>query len=165
MDALEIRPAQDADAEAIAEIYAPYIRDTIITFEVERVPADAFVQRMRAVREHRLPWLVAERAGVVVGYAYATPWRARAAYAAAAEATVYLAQDAVGQGIGRTLYEDLFERLRALGKHVVIGGISLPNSASVALHERMGMHKVAHFEAVGRKFDRWIDVGYWQRTL
>jgi phosphinothricin acetyltransferase len=109
--------------------------------------------------------LVAETEQGVAGYAYATPWRARAAYEASVESTVYVDTGARGRGVGRALYDALFEQVAGLNKHVVIAGISLPNPASVALHERMGMHKVAHFEQVGRKFDRWIDVGYWQRQL
>lgn len=162
---LRVRPALDTDASAIAEIYNHYIRTSIATFEVTAVDAAEFEGRIAKVRGHGLPWLVAETEQGVAGYAYATPWRARAAYEASVESTVYVDTGARGRGVGRALYDALFEQVAGLNKHVVIAGISLPNPASVALHERMGMHKVAHFEQVGRKFDRWIDVGYWQRQL
>jgi phosphinothricin acetyltransferase len=108
---------------------------------------------------------VAEEAGRVVGYAYATRWRARAAYRYSSEITVYLAHDVGGRGIGTLLYGRLFPLLEARGLHAIMGGIALPNEASVRLHERFGMRKVAHFHEVGFKFGRWIDVGFWQRVL
>ena len=160
-----VRPASLEDAAAVAALYNHYVHTSVATFEVEAVDASAFAQRMDRVAQHGLPWLVVDSGQGVSGYAYSTPWRARAAYAASAESTVYVDDAARGKGVGRALYDALFEELRARSMHVVIAGISLPNAASVALHERMGMHKVAHFEQVGRKFDRWVDVGYWQRTL
>ncbi len=117
-------------------------------------------------RCNNLPWLVAENdSGVVVGYAYASKWKGRCAYRHSAEVTVYLAPDAAAQGVGTRLYEALFSELRDRGIHTAIGGIALPNPPSVALHEKFGMKKVAHFAEVGHKFDRWIDVGYWQVVL
>lgn len=122
-------------------------------------------RRLEEVRSAALPWLVAEEGGEAAGYAYATPWRARTGYRFSVEITVYLAPGQAGRGIGSRLYGELFPMLQARRIHAVMGGIALPNEASVALHEKFGMRKVAHFEAVGFKFDRWIDVGYWQRTL
>ena len=98
------------------------------------------------------------------GYAYAAPWRARAAYRHSVETSIYLAPGAGGRGLGARLYRALFAALPS-HVHAAIGGVSLPNPASVALHERLGFRKVAHFREVGRKFGRWIDVGYWQRLL
>ena len=120
---------------------------------------------MRAVLSGGLPWLVAEQDGRVLGYAYAGPWKSRAAYRFAVEVTVYLAPGFTRRGWGTRLCEELFARLRERGVHTVVGGIALPNDASVALHERLGMVKVAHFREIGFKLGRWIDVGYWQRTL
>jgi phosphinothricin acetyltransferase len=117
------------------------------------------------VQAAKLPWLVAEDDGRAVGYAYATQWKSRSAYRFAVEITVYLARDHDRRGIGSRLYEELFRLLEAHGIHAVIGGIALPNAASVALHEKFGMKKVAHFVDVGFKFDRWIDVAYWERIL
>ncbi|MEQ9004155.1 MAG: N-acetyltransferase family protein [Pseudomonadales bacterium] len=160
-----LRPATAADAEALARIYNPYILDTIITFEETAITAAEMARRVAEVDGYGLPWLVAEHAGAVVGYAYATRWRTRHAYRFAVESTVYLGPEAIGRGIGTQLYEALFEALRQRGTHAVIGGIALPNDASVGLHEKLGMRKVAHFPEVGFKFGRWIDVGYWQRNL
>jgi L-amino acid N-acyltransferase YncA len=111
------------------------------------------------------PWIVAESEGRIVGYAYATQWRERRAYRFSVESTVYLASDAIGAGIGSALYASLLDRLQQLDVRCVIGGIALPNSASVALHEKLGFVKVAQFEKVGWKQDRWIDVGYWQKVF
>lgn len=159
------RPIAEADLEAVTAIYNHYIAHSIATFEEVAIDADEMRRRVAAVTERGLPWLVAERDGAVVGYAYATPWKQRVAYRYSVESTIYLASDHLGQGTGSRLYGELLGQLRARDDiHVIIGGISLPNEASVRLHERMGMHKVAHFEAVGFKFGTWIDVGYWQLT-
>jgi phosphinothricin acetyltransferase len=160
-----IRAATSSDAPAVSDIYNHYVTETIVTFEEEPVPAAEVARRMEEVRTASLPWLVAERGGCVVGYAYAAPWKSRIGYRYSAEITIYLGPEHAGAGIGSSLYGRLFPILQARGLHAVIGGIALPNEASVALHEKFGMSKVAHFAQVGFKFDRWIDVGYWQRTL
>lgn len=160
-----IRTATLADAAGVAAIYNHYVTHTVVTFEEATVSPADIAARIEGVQSKSLPWLVAEEAGRIVGYAYATSWHSRSAYRFSSEATVYLAPTATGRGIGTSLYAQLFPMLQARGIHAVMGGISLPNEASVALHEKFGMRKVAHFEAVGFKLDRWIDVGYWQRTL
>jgi len=162
---MQIRDAVADDAKAIAAIYNPFIANTTISFEEEPVSDAAMAQRIADVQAGGLPWLVAERDGKVAGYAYATKWRVRHAYRFSVESSVYLAPECAGQGLGTALYVALLEQLRARGCHLVIGGIALPNEASVALHERMGYEKVAHFREVGFKFGRWLDVGYWQKTL
>jgi phosphinothricin acetyltransferase len=162
---MNLRDAIPDDAPAIAAIYNPYIVDTTISFEEEPVPDAEMARRIADVQAAGLPWLVAEADGVVIGYAYATKWRVRHAYRHSVESTVYLAPSAARKGIGSALYTALFERLRAAGCHLVIGGIALPNEASVALHEKMGYEKAAHFKEVGFKFGRWLDVGYWQKKL
>ena len=159
-----IRNATVEDAGAICAIYNPYVLGSTITFEEEEVPVEAMRARIAEVTE-TYPWLVYEDRGEVGGYAYAARWRHRAAYRHSVETTVYLAPLFQRQGIGRRLYVELIEKLRALGIHRVMGGIALPNAGSVALHERLGFKKVAHFGEVGRKFDRWIDVAYWQLDL
>lgn len=159
-----VRDATPGDAAAICAIYNPYVAGTAISFEEAPVGDDAMAARIGEVtRTH--PWLVAVVEGAVAGYAYASPWRTRAAYRFAAECSVYLAPAHAGRGLGRALYGELFARLRAQGIHTVIGGIALPNDASVRLHERMGFTPVARFREVGLKFDRRIDVGYWQLML
>lgn len=159
-----IRPASPDDAAAIVTIYNHYVATTTITFEECAVSAADMAQRIRDVTA-QLPWLVYEEAGQVRGYAYATPWRARSAYRFSVESTVYVSPDYLRKGLGSVLNGALLDALRGRGIHVVLGGIALPNAASVALHERMGFEKVAHFKQAGRKFDRWIDVGYWELVL
>ncbi len=166
MSSHDIRDARAADAARLAAIYNHYVAQTAVTFEVDPIDTNEMQGRVAAVQGDGLPWLVAgDDAGDVIGYAYATRWRARAAYRHSVESSVYLAPAAVGRGIGRSLYQRLLERLRADGLHTVIGGAALPNPASVALHEALGFTQVAHLREVGRKFDRWIDVGYWQLRL
>lgn len=160
-----IRAAEPADAAAIAAIYNHYVTETIVTFEEQPIAPGEMARRMAEVSSESLPWLVAEDAGLAVGYAYATKWRSRSGYRFSTEVTVYLAPGQIGRRIGTGLYTALFPILQSRGIHAVMGGIALPNGASVALHEKFGMRKVAHFEEVGYKFDRWIDVGYWQRNL
>jgi len=159
-----IRPATSADAGAIAAIYNNYVATTTITFEEEAVALSEMASRITTVSA-QLPWYVYERNGEVIGYAYATPWRARSAYRFSVETTVYVAPACARQGVGLQLYTALIEALRARGIQVALGGIALPNLASVALHENLGFEKVAHFKRVGRKFEQWIDVGYWELQL
>lgn len=165
MPAPGIRPASADDGAALARIYETYVRGTTVTFEEEPVAPEEMARRIREVAAAGLPWLVAEEEGRVVGYAYAAPWKSRSAYRFSVEITVYLEPDRARRGWGTRLYEELFVLLRERGVHAVMGGIALPNDASVALHEKLGMTKVAHFREVGFKHGRWIDVGYWQRTL
>ena len=118
---------------------------------------------LKLARPHCEPGL--GNGGHITGYAYATKWKARSAYRFAVETTVYLADGLARQGLGSRLYEELFGLLKERQIHAAIGGIALPNDASVALHEKFGMRKVAHFEQVGFKFGKWVDVGYWERFL
>lgn len=160
-----IRSATPADADAIAEIYNYYVIETIVTFEEEPLDAREIARRMEGVQRAGLPWLVADEDGEVKGYAYATQWKDRIGYRTSVETTVYLAKNATGRGLGTQLYEELFRLLEEKGLHSAIGGIALPNSGSVALHEKFGMKKVAEFEEVGTKFGGWVNVGYWQRIF
>lgn len=162
---LRIRDAVDGDAAAVATIYNVHVRDTIVTFELDEVDANEMARRMTQVRDLGLPWLVLEEHGVVIGYAYGGQWKARAAYARTVESSIYLADAACGRGLGKCLYMELIERLRTCGIHAVIGGVSLPNAASVALHEGLGFEAIGAFREVGWKLGRWIDVGYWQLRL
>jgi L-amino acid N-acyltransferase YncA len=160
-----IRAAAPRDAMAITEIYNNYVKTSVITFEEEPVTAAEIIRRLAQIQGASLPWLVAEDASRVTGYAYATPWKTRTAYRFSVEIAVYVAPGCVGRGIGSMLYGQLLPILQAQHVHAVMGGIALPNEASVALHEKFGFRKVALFEEVGFKFNRWIDVGYWQRRL
>lgn len=160
-----LRSARDDDAVKIAEIYNHYVLQTVVTFETVAVSAEEMAGRMRELQSRALPWLVAEADGIVVGYAYAAPWKARHAYRFAVETTIYLEKDRHGSGVGSKLYARLIEALRQARIHCAIGGIALPNPASVALHEKLGFVKVAQFREVGFKHERWIDTGYWQIVL
>ena len=157
----EIRPALKSDAAAIAEIYNYYVLETIITFEEEAVTVAEMEQRIAEISA-AYPWIVFEEDDKVLGYAYASGWKSRCAYRNSVETTVYLHPDAVGKGAGTKLYKALLNQLWGRGMHTAIGGIALPNAASIALHEKMGFHKVAEFQEVGFKFNQWINVGYWQ---
>lgn len=161
-----IRPVMGAsDAAAIARIYNHYITNTVVTFEEEPVTAKEIARRIDEIAGLGLPYLVAEEHGEVVGYSYASRFHSRSAYRHSTESTVYLAPQHFRRGLGSALYERLLAELTPRGIHVVVGGISLPNEASIALHEKFGFSKVAHFKQVGFKFRKWIDVGYWQRTF
>ena len=162
---MPIRMATVEDAAVIAAIYNPYVADTCVTFETEPVQAAGMAARITEVLDAGLPWLLAEDAAGAAGFAYASKWKGRRAYRFSVESTVYLHRDHTGRGIGRALYGRLLEEIRARRMHAVIGGIALPNAASIALHERLGFRKVAHFEQVGYKQDRWVDVGYWQLLI
>ncbi|HKO18113.1 MAG TPA: arsinothricin resistance N-acetyltransferase ArsN1 family B [Acidobacteriaceae bacterium] len=156
-----IRLATTHDAARICEIYNHYVLHTAVTFEEEAVTPEEMARRIGEVVP-KLPWLVWEEDGCVLGYCYAKPWRPRSAYRYSVECTVYVDIDARGQGIGSNLYRELITDLQRRGFHAAIGGILVPNDASVALHEALGFEKVAHFRQVGWKFGEWHDVGYWQ---
>ena len=160
-----IRVAAAEDSDALALLYNHYVLNSVTTFEEEPVSAAEMGARVAEVRRLDLPWLVLEIAGELCGYACAVRWKGRAAYRHSVESTIYLAESRTGQGLGLQLYGCLVAELEALSVHSVVGGIALPNDPSVGLHEKMGFAKVAHLSEVGRKFGRWIDVGYWQRLL
>ena len=162
---LQLRRAGTEDAARIAAIYNHYVADTVITFELDPVPVEEMAARVAEINAQGLPWLVAESDNAVVGYAYASQWRARAAYRHSVESSIYLAPDVVGRGVGRALYAGLIAELRGLDVHAVIGGAALPNPASVALHAALGFEQVAHFRETGYKFGQWVDVAYWQLLL
>lgn len=161
-----IRAATPADAAPIAAIYNYYVAETVVTFEEAAVSDSEMAGRIRNVTQQAgYPWLVHESGGSIDGYAYAGEWKSRAAYRYSVESTVYLRRDATGRGIGARLYGALIDELRRLEVHSVIGGIALPNAASVALHEKLGFVKIGDFHEVGWKLGRWIDVGYWELIL
>jgi len=160
-----IREAVGADVDAICRIYNHYVIESTITFEEQAVSPLEMSRRLADTASTCLPWLVAEQGGDIKGYAFASNWKARSAYRHSTETTIYLAPDAVGRGLGTRLYQALLGRLVDCGRHVAIGGVALPNDASISLHEKLGFRKVAHFREVGFKFGRWIDTTYWQRML
>lgn len=159
-----IRAATPADAAALAAIYNPFVASSTATFEEDPVSEAEMARRIQE-RLPVLPWLVAEDLEGLLGYAYASPWKARSAYRFTVETTVYVAPRAAGRGLGEVLMRALLDDLRNRGFHAAVGIITLPNPASVALHEKLGFVKVAHLREVGLKFGRWIDVGNWQLML
>ncbi len=160
-----IRPADGDDAVDIAYIYNYYVATSHATFEIEPVDAGEMKSRIERCVNGGYPFLVCEDDEKIVGYAYGHEYRQRSAYRQTVEVSVYLRPGDDGKHIGTSLYEVLFDEIKTNGFHAVVAGISLPNDASIALHEKFGMEKVAHFREVGRKFDRWIDVGYWELVL
>lgn len=162
---MRLRSATPDDAPAIAAIYAPVVEGTVISFELSAPSADEMRDRIVRTLE-RLPWIVSENsAGEVNGYAYASRHRERAAYQWAVDTTAYVREDSRCGGIGRALYEALFEQLAGLGYFHAFAGIALPNVASVALHEAVGFRPIGIYRNVGFKLGAWHDVGWWQRGL
>lgn len=160
-----IRPADPArDAAACAAIYAPFVRESAVSFEEVVPDADAVAARIaRLAATHA--WLVSEVDGRVAGFAYGSPHRERAAYRWACEVSVYVDPEHRSRGIGRALYGELFARLRTQRFHVVCAGITLPNDASVGLHEALGFELVGVYRGIGWKAGAWRDVGWWQMRL
>ncbi|HEY0232258.1 MAG TPA: arsinothricin resistance N-acetyltransferase ArsN1 family B [Dokdonella sp.] len=158
------RIADASDAAEICAIYAPYATDTVITFETE-APDTAEMRSRIAQIGRRYPWLVAERDSQVVGYAYASEYRSRKAYRWSVDVGVYLAPAAHRRGIGRRLYACLFELLRVQGYVNAYGIITLPNEASIGLHEAMGFQPIGTYRHVGYKHGTWLDVGWWHLAL
>jgi phosphinothricin acetyltransferase len=160
-----IRLADPArDAHRVAEIYRPAVELTIASFEEAAPDPIEMARRMRATLE-RTPWLVAEADGLVVGYAYADRHRERPGYRWSVNISVYVAGTHIGRGIGRRLYDELLELLRRQRFVNVYAGIALPNPASVALHESIGMRRTALYERVGFKFGAWHDVAWYALRL
>ncbi len=158
------RLASPADASAIAAIYNWYIEHSICTFE-EQPLAPAQMRERIAGASAGKPWLVLEQDGMVLGYAYASVWKARAAYGRSREVTVYLHRDATGKGHGKRLYRHLIDEIQKKPIHSLIASIALPNAGSIALHESLGFVKVGQLSEVGHKFGEYVDVGYWQLLL
>jgi L-amino acid N-acyltransferase YncA len=159
-----IRKATPFDSAAIAEIYNYYVLNTVMTFEETAVTAEDMGRRIVEIQCSHA-WLVYEEEGKVIGYAYSGPWKLRAAYRHASETSVYLAPAHTGKGVGRKLYEHLLVEIRPLNLHAIIGGIALPNDASIRLHEQLSFKKIGHFHEVGWKLGRWVDVAYWQLIM
>lgn len=161
---LTIRHAIDSDAGQIAAIYAPYVRDTAISFEVVPPTGDAMGERIRMLTAV-YPWLVCADQTEVQGYAYASRHHERAAYQWSIDVSVYVRADAHRRGIGRALYAALLRIVTIQGFYNAYAGITLPNPSSVGLHESMGFAPVGVYRAVGHKLGAWHDVGWWELAL
>ena len=159
-----IRQAPESDAEQIAAIYAPVVRDTAISFEMEP-PTAAEMRRRVTETLPTFPWLVVERAGEILGYVYAGAHRARAAYRWSVDTTIYVHPRVHRAGVGRALYTSLLHVLALQGFCTAYAGVTLPNPGSVGLHEAVGFERLAVYRGVGYKLGAWHDVGWWQRTL
>jgi len=160
-----IRPVEFKDAAAICAIYNYYIENTIITFEEAPLQTAEMEDRIRKISE-KYPYLVWEdEAGEINGFAYINTWKERSAYKYAAELSIYLRHGFQGRGMGAKLMEELLKEVRKIKIHSLIAGITIPNEKSVTLHEKFGFKKVAYFTEIGYKFDKWIDVGYWELLI
>ena len=159
-----IRPATPEDAGGILDIYAPFILNTTVTFETEVPSAEAFAQRIENVTKN-YPWIVCEHEGRIVGYAYTARHRERAAYGLSAELSVYVSPDYPRRGIGKTLCSEIIKISRDIGICTIFSAISVPNEKSVALHRALGFQECGHFVRAGRKFNKWLDLAWFELIL
>jgi L-amino acid N-acyltransferase YncA len=161
---MSVRIATTADAESILRIYAPAVKHTAASFELEPPSVEEMRQRISTILQ-KYPWLVFDRDGDVLGYAYAGEYRKRVAYQWSAEVSAYVDERARRMGIGRTLYAELFAILKRLGYFNAYAVITLPNPSSVALHESVGFKYLGVFRNVGYKLGKWHDVGWWDLVI
>lgn len=162
---MNIRNVNIDDAERITDIYNYYIKNTIITFETEELTVNDIEKRIIEITK-TYPYIVHENDdGKVIGYAYASKFKEREAYKYSAELSIYYDQNEMGKGYGKVLFRELIKCIKNTDIRVLIGGIALPNDPRVRLHENNNFRKVAHFEKVGYKLNKWIDVGYWELQI
>lgn len=159
-----IRKATIKDASAITEIYNYYILNSVSTFEESCIDVNFFEEKIQTTYA-KFPCLVYEINNIIVGYACASQWKPRSGYRYTAEVSIYLKNNTVEKGIGSILYQELINQLKEMNFNAIIGGISLPNTPCMRLHEKFGFEKIAHFKKVGYKFEKWVDVGYWELIL
>jgi phosphinothricin acetyltransferase len=164
MAAFDIRDGHPDDGAALAAIYGPHVENSWVSFETEAPDAVEMARRIAEYGQSHA-WLVAERGGAILGYAYASPHRTRAAYSTSCDVGIYVDPSFAGRGIGRALYEALLPALKTRGCHAAFAGIALPNEASIALHRAVGFTPVGTYHQVGWKLGGWRDVGWWQRLL
>lgn len=161
-----VRPATEQDLSQVNDIYNRYVVETHFTFDIEPMTLEArhdWFSHHGSTGRYRV--VVGASDGSVIGYACSSRYRPKPGYETSVETSIYLAPDAVGRGIGTRLYDELFKSLRGEDVHRAYAGIALPNQASIALHERFGFKRVAHFTEQGRKFDRYWDVGWYEKHL
>ncbi|HTZ64441.1 MAG TPA: GNAT family N-acetyltransferase [Solirubrobacteraceae bacterium] len=164
MSGATVRDASEKDAPACAAIYAPYVRETAVSFEGEPPTPESMAERIAAAtRMHA--WVVREDDDRIIGYAYGGPHQTRTAYRFSCEVSIYVEQGQRRSGSGRALYEALFERLIARGYRMAVAGMTLPNEASEGLHRAMGFEPVGVYRRIGWKLGAWHDVAWMQRTL
>ncbi|TYP99948.1 phosphinothricin acetyltransferase [Tenacibaculum adriaticum] len=159
-----IRKVTLQDAATITNIYNYYVRTSVATLEEQEVSEEYFKDEIKNITK-KFPWFVYEVNNQILGFANASAWKTRSGYKKSVQLMVYLNPDTTSKGIGSLLYDAVISKLKELDVHVLMGGISLPNEASVKLHEKFGFKKAAHFKEIGYKFNKWVDVGYWQLIL
>lgn len=159
-----IRDVNIQDAKQIVDIYNYYVLNSIVTFDNIPFSEQDFKERIETISS-QYPFIIFEEDHHILGYAYANMFRQKPAYRNTVETTIYLKHDVQGRLIGSTLYIELLKKLKEQNYHAIIGGLSLPNDASVRLHEKLGFKQVAHFKEVGFKFNKWVDVGFWELIL
>ncbi|GKX29454.1 N-acetyltransferase [Vallitalea longa] len=159
-----IREVKLSDAQSICDIYNYYITNTVITFEEEIVTTQQMIDKIKQISD-KYCFIVYEHKNKVIGYAYASKWRERSAYRFCVESSIYVNKNCDHKGIGTILYIELINRLKKLNYRVIMGVISLPNEPSIKLHEKLGFNKAGHFNKVGLKLGKWIDVEYWQLKI
>jgi phosphinothricin acetyltransferase len=159
-----IRKVKEEDAQAMATLYNHYVTHTNQTFETEEISAETMLGRVKECLQ-RYNWLVLEEDQEVIGFAYYKKFRKNIAYNHTAETAVYLNHTKTGKGYGKKLYQAMIDDAQANGFKELIGGVLLPNDGSVKIHEAMGFRKVAHFEKVGEKNGKYIDVAFWQKSI
>lgn len=159
-----IRPVKIEDVKEILEIYNYYVTNTVVTFDLEALSLDVFKEKIKTINQD-YPFIVFEENNEILGYAYGSRFRPKPAYNNTVESTVYVKNGSHGKHIGTKLYYELLKLLKNKKFHIVLGALTLPNEASVKLHEKFGFKKVGHLNEVGLKFGSWHDVGFWQLTF
>lgn len=159
-----IRPVHINDAQELLEMYNYYVINTTVNFDIEPLSLKTFLDKLNIITED-YPFIVFEENNEILGYAYGSRFRPRAAYNYVAESTVYVKHTAHGKQIGSKLYAELIRLLQETDLHTVLGVLTIPNEASIKLHEKFGFEQVANLKEVGLKFGEWQNVGIWQLNL
>ena len=159
-----IRPVHINDAPALLDIYNYYVLNTTVTFDIKALSIDIFKDKINQINED-YPFIVFEEDNEILGFAYGSRFRPKPAYNYVAESTVYVKYTAHGKQIGSKLYAELIAQLKQTNLHTVLGVLTIPNEASIKLHEKFGFEQVAHLKEVGLKFGKWQNVGVWQLKL
>lgn len=159
-----IRQFKPSDLNPMREIYNHYVENTLVTFDEVALNEQEFADKLNPVI-HKYPCFVYEKEGQVLGFSYATEWKENPAYRFTVSTAIYLDPEAIDKGTGTALYKKLIEELREMNTHSIVAGILMPNEKSTRMHERLGFSKVAHLSQIGFKFNKWIDVSYWQMIL
>lgn len=159
-----IRDYQKKDLKVVTEIFNYYVENHTCTFQLKPFTLDDIAEKANSIQK-TYPFLILEENNKVMGFAYGSRWRGKEAYDLSVETTIYLKPGIKGQGFGTQLYSQLIKNLKTKGFHLLIGGLTLPNTASIRLHEKLGFEKVGEFKDAGWKFDQWHTVSFWQKLL